>query len=103
MMRYLRSGSISARISSSALRSKVGSRNSSTYFMSSLRRAVVGRITVGFFLGRARFAQLSEHLQLLGRLCLADAAHRKADMHQHPIANGWRVVFQQLHVNLAAD
>src|SRR5581483_2513404 len=81
-------------------RAAAGSRNSSTNFISSLSSDF--GFGERFDLLLVVLAHLLNLLQCRGRFLFVDLGHRKADMHQHPVADLQIVVGEQSHTDVAA-
>jgi hypothetical protein len=62
---------------------------------------VLQAVALDLLHGSIDFAQRAQRVHLVESIALADLAHGKADMDQHPVAGHGPVVLQQAKVNLA--
>src|SRR6185312_2736128 len=81
-------------------RAAAGSRNSSTYFISSLS-SDLGRVECFDFVDVVG-AHLLHLIQCQLRFVLIDLGHREPDVHQYPIVDLQIVVGQQSHTDVSA-
>src|ERR1700737_294900 len=86
-------------IATTSLRAAVGSRNSSTNFMSFPAPSDDRRRIEGFYFGGVGVAELLDGRQREQRFGLVDLGHREAHVHQHPVVGFGHLVFQQPHRN----